>query len=469
MRSLSLYALSALFVFAPLTSAAQTAGAAPSAAQKAAVDGYIYAYPLVTMEYTRRSFVNVANASPSKAPMGQFANMVAYPAVDDHRVTAPNADTLYSTAWLDVSKEPYVFSIPDMHGRYFLMPMLDGFTNVFQVPGKRTTGTGAQAYLITGPGWNGTVPAGLKQYKSSTGLVWILGRTYCTGTKDDYAAVHALQAKLSLVPLSAYGKAYTPPLNTVNPAYDVKGGVRDIVDALPADEYFKLFAELWKTNPPTLPQDAAVVAEMATIGLVPGKSFDPSKLDAATQSAVNAAPKIAQQQVAAFAKGGGLTVTNGWMNLAETGQYGADYTARAFVTAVGLGANRKKDAQYPYTQTSDGQPLVGTNTYAVHFLKGATPPVNGFWSITMYDPAFFFVPNALGKQSMSIRNGLKYNADGSLDLYFSNKQPANVPQSNWLPAPAGKFILMMRMYWAKETPPSILDGTWKPPAVKKVA
>jgi hypothetical protein len=452
---------------ASLPATAQSASGEKSA-QQIAVDAYIYAYPLVTMEWTRRSFVNVAAASPTKAPMGQFANMESYPAVDDHRVTAPNADTLYSTAWLDVSKEPYVFSIPDMHGRFFLMPMLDGWTTVFQVPGKRTTGTGAQKILITGPGWSGTVPAGLTHYASPTGLVWILGRTYCTGTKADYAAVHALQAQLSLVPLSAYGTKYTPPAGTVNPGYEFKGSVRDNVDAMSANDYFSLFADLMKTNPPVLPQDAAIVAEMAKIGIVPGQSFDASKLDAATRQAIDAAPKSAQAKVAAFAKNGGLTQKNGWLNTSLTGIYGTHYTDRAFVTAIGLGANRKQDAQYPFTQTdSAGQPLIGTNTYRIHFAKGMTPPVNGFWSITMYDPAFFFVPNAIHKQTVSERNDLKYNADGSLDLYFGAKQPAGIAQSNWLPAPSGKFILMMRMYWAKEKPPSILDGSWSPPPVTK--
>ena len=449
----------------PLVGGAQTAQPIESSA---AIDAYLYAYPLVTMEYTRRSFVNVASATPDSAPMGQFANKSAYPSVSDHRVTAPNADTLYSNAWIDVTKEPYVFTIPDMHGRYFLMPMLDAWTTVFQVPGKRTTGTGEQKYLVTGPGWNGTVPAGLVRYSSPTGLVWILGRTYCTGTPADYAAVHALQAKLSLVPLSAYGKPYTPPTSAVDQSLDFKGAVRDVVDNLSGTDYFKLFAELWKTNPPVLPQDAKVVAEMATIGLVPGQSFDSSKLDAATLAAINAAPKVAQGQIAAFAKKGGLSQKNGWLNTAETGIYDANYLDRAFVTAIGLGANRKQDAQYPFTNVdSNGQPLVGANTYMLHFAKGQTPPVNGFWSITMYDPAFFFVPNALNKQTVSPRDNLVYNKDGSLDLYFSSKAPANKPQSNWLPAPAGKFILMMRLYWAKDTPPSILDGTWSAPPVTK--
>lgn len=431
--------------------------------QRAATDAYIFGYPLVTMELTRRSFVNVEKASPSTAPMGQFANMVAYPAVDDHRVTAPNADTLYSTAWLDVSKEPYVLSVPDMNGRYFLLPMLDGWTDVFQVPGKRTTGTGARTYLISGPGWKGEVPPGMTHYESPTGMVWILGRIYCTGTPQDYAAVHALQAKLSLVPLSAYGKPYAPPAGTVNPAWEKSGSVRDQVNAMSAVEYFTMLAALMKDNPPSA-DDAPMVAEMAKIGLVPGQDFDASKLDGATMDALNRAPKLAEIRIKAFAVQG-LKRINGWNTLTKTGVYGTDYEARAFVTVVGLGANRPQDAQYPYTQRDTHlQKYDGANTYVLHFAKGQTPPVQGFWSITMYDPAFFFVPNALNKQTVSPRDDLKYNADGSLDLYFSHVQPPKAPQSNWLPAPAGDFQIMLRMYWPQEP---ILDGSWKVPPVTR--
>ena len=156
--------------------------------------------------------------------MGQFIKARSYPDASFRDVTAPNADTLYTTAWIDVGKEPWVLSIPDMKDRYFLFPMLDGWTNVFQVPGKRTTGTGAQTYAITGPGWSGTLPAGVKEYKSQTSLVWILGRIYCTGTPDDYAAVHAVQDQCKLVPLSSYGKPYTPPEGTVNASIDMRTG-----------------------------------------------------------------------------------------------------------------------------------------------------------------------------------------------------------------------------------------------------
>ena len=170
-------------------------------AVSAATDAYIYGYPLVTMDMTRRQFTNVASPDATHAPMGQILRIRTYPPVEMHTVTAPNADTLYTTAWVDVSKEPWVFSIPDMGDRYYLMPMLDGWTDVFQVPGKRTTGDKAQKYAITGPGWSGTLPAGVTEYKSPTGLVWILGRIYCTGTPADYAAVQQRKDKFSLVPL----------------------------------------------------------------------------------------------------------------------------------------------------------------------------------------------------------------------------------------------------------------------------
>src|SRR5215471_10847880 len=194
-----------------------------------AVEAYIYAYPLVTMEITRRVSTNVEKPEGSHAPMGQFARLRNYPAVDDHTVTAPNADTLYTVAWLDVSKEPWVVSIPDMKDRFFLFPMLDGWTNVFQDPGKRTTGTKAQKYAITGPGWTGTLPNGVTEYKSPTAMVWVLGRIYCTGTPEDYKAVHALQDQVTAVPLSAYGKKYTPEAGKVDPGVDTKTSVRDQV------------------------------------------------------------------------------------------------------------------------------------------------------------------------------------------------------------------------------------------------
>jgi hypothetical protein len=440
-------------------------------AQETGIDAYIYAYPLVTMELTRRQFTNVQQADAAHAPMGQFLKLRTYPAVDNHAVTAPNADTLYTTVWLDVSKEPWVVSAPDMRGRFFLLPMLDGWTTVFADPGKRTTGTHAQTFAVTGPGWSGTLPPGVTEYKSATGMVWLLGRIYCTGTPADYAAVHALQDKMTAVPLSAFGKSYTPPPGTVDPSVDMKTAVREQVNSLDAPSYFKLFAQLLKTNPPT-PDDAPILAKLAKVGIVPGQDFDASKLDPAVAKGLAGVPKPAQDKIMAWMKegilAGDLKLTDGWLFTTKTGIYGTGYRQRALITAIGLGANLPQDAVYP---TSEGPDVLkkysGANKYVMHFKKGEMPPVDGFWSLTMYDASYFFVPNAINRYTVSQRNKLKPNADGSVDLYIQNESPGKAKEENWLPAPKDTFILMMRLYWPKQKPPSLLDGTWSIPRVKE--
>jgi hypothetical protein len=442
-------------------------------ARETAIDAYIYGYPLVTMEMTRRVMTNVAAPSGTHAPMGQFVRMREYPTAAYRDVTAPNADTLYTVAWIDVSKEPWVLSLPDMDGRYYLFPMLDGWTTVFQVPGKRTTGTGAQTYAITGPGWKGTLPAGVTQYESPTGMVWLLGRIYCTGTPEDYAAVHAIQDKVSVVPLSAYGKPWTPPAGTVDPQVDMKTAVREQVNALDGVAYFTLLAELMKTNPPAA-ADAPMVEKLAKIGVVPGTSFDAKNVEAPVVDGINEAPKPAQDRIMSWMKegilAGDLKLEDGWLFTTKTGVYGTSYRQRALITAIGLGANRPEDAVYP---TSEGPDILqsydGAKKYVMHFDKGQMPPVQGFWSLTMYDADYFFVANPLNRYTLSERNELVKNPDGSVDLYIQHDSPGGAKEANWLPAPAGKFILMMRLYWPEAKPPSILDGTWKIPRVREAS
>jgi hypothetical protein len=437
-----------------------------------AVDAYIYGYPLVTMEMTRRVMTNVREPESTRAPMGQFVRMRSYPDASFRDVTAPNADTLYTTAWLDVGQEPWILTLPDAQDRYYLFPMLDGWTDVFQVPGKRTTGTGPQAYAITGPGWKGKLPAGVKQYKSPTSIVWLLGRIYCTGTPADYAAVHKLQDEISLVPLSSYGKPYTPPAGAVDPSIDMKTAVREQVNKLTADEYFNLLAKLMKDNPPNA-ADKAMVKKLAALGIVPGQPFDSSKLGPLAKEAIDAVPKIAQEKIMLWLKEGiihgDMKLEHGWVFTTKTGLYGVNYIQRALVTAIGLGANRPQDAVYP---TSEGPNLLesydGAKKYVMHFEKGQLPPADGFWSLTMYDKDYFFVNNPLNRYSISARQDLKPNADGSVDLYIQNQSPGAGKESNWLPAPAGKFILMMRLYWPREKDPSILDGSWIIPKVQAV-
>jgi hypothetical protein len=448
--------------------AARPAG--PVTAKEAAetgIEAYIYGYPLATMEMTRRVMTNVEKPEGTRAPMGQVVRMRMYPDAAFRDVTAPNADTLYTTAWLDVGKEPWILSLPDAQGRYYLMPMLDGWTDVFQVPGKRTTGTGPQKYAITGPGWKGTLPAGVTEYKSPTAIVWLLGRIYCTGTPEDYEAVHKMQDEVSIVPLSSYGQPYTPPAGAVDPNIDMKKPVRDQVNSLDATAYFNLLARLMKDNPPAR-ADAIILAKMARLGIEPGKPFDPAKLDPAVAKAMGDVPKLGFEKIMAHFKQAG-TMENGWVFSTKTGVYGTDYVQRALITAIGLGANRPQDAVYPTSEAdAEGKPYDGSKKYVMHFDKGQTPPADGFWSLTMYDDKYFFVANPLNRYTLSSRFNFKYNADGSLDLYLQNENPGPEREANWLPAPNGKFILMLRLYWPKERSPSIINGTWRIPPVKSV-
>jgi hypothetical protein len=431
----------------------------------AAVDAYIYGYPLAIIDLTRRQLTNVATAEPTRAPMGQLRRLRSYPAVDDRSVPAPNADTLYTDAWLDVSKEPMVLSIPDMDDRYFMMPMLSGWTNVFQAPGTRTTGQRAQNYAITGPGWSGVLPAGVIEYKSPTSIVWLLGRIYCAGTPEDYAKVHALQDQISLVPLSQYGKPYTPSPASVDLAVNMNTPPVAQVSAMGTNDYFGYVAELMKTNPP-LPQDAPLIARMASIGLTPGRDFDPGKLSPFDKAAVDAVPKLALQRMLERFKS--LPTTNAWLYFGPSvANWGTDYVLRALCNMLGPGWNLPADAVYPASEKGpEGKDYDGNNKYIIHFEKGQMPPVNGFWSLTMYDADRFFVPNALNRYTLSQRDNLAANADGSVDIYVQSSSPGKDKEANWLPTPKAKFGVMLRLYWPKDGPVSILDGTWKPPPIQ---
>lgn len=427
-----------------------------------ASDAYIYGYPLVTVEMTRRVMINVAGPEGTRAPMGQLIKMRAYPDASFRDVTAPNADTLYTTGFFDVGDEPWVLSIPDMKGRYFLLPFLDGWTNVFAVPGSRTTGTGAQTFVISGPGWNGEVPAGATELKSPTAIVWLLGRVYCDGTPEDYAAVHALQDAFRLQPLSTWGKAYAPPPGKVDSAVDMKTAVRDQVNRLSTDEYFALLAGLMKRNPPA-PADAPALERFKGIGVEPGRTFDGKALDSRWATRL---PQLSFDRIKLHLAS--LKRENGWLFTTQTGLYGTDYLQRAFITAVGLGANRPQDAVYPMSQRASLiEPYDGSRNYTVRFEKGALPPVRGFWSLTMYDEAMFFVANPINRYSMSMRANPKFGADGSLTIYVQNESPGAEREANWLPSPKGKFHLMLRLYWPDENNPSILDGSWAIPPVKR--
>ncbi|HKV77647.1 MAG TPA: DUF1254 domain-containing protein [Candidatus Sulfotelmatobacter sp.] len=458
-----------LAVSAVLAGCSSSSTKAPStqAVVSDAVDTYLYGSSLVTMDMTRKQTTNVDSAGPERAPMGQFARMRTFPTAAYRDVPGANTDTLYTMAWLDVSKEPWVLSIPDMGDRYYMMPMLDGWTNVFQSPGTRTTGDKAQKYAITGPGWSGTLPKDVTEYKSPTGLVWILGRIYCAGTQEDYAKVHALQDRFSVVPLSSYGKPYNPPPAEVDTNLDMKTPTPAQIQALSLNDYFSYLAKLLKTNPPAA-QDNRILARMAKIGLVPGHDFDASKLSF-DKEALNAVPKSAVMKMLKRVQE--QQPTNGWLIFgSNVAKWDTDYLLRATTAWLGPGWNLPADAVYPLSQKdANGNDYNGAeHKYVLRFDKGEFPPVKGFWSLTVYDENNFLAANPLHRYTLSQRDKFVTNPDGSVDLYLQADSPGKAKEANWLPAPKSKFGVMLRLYWPTDTPPSIIDGTWKPPAIKVV-
>ena len=458
------------------TASESNANLTTAEAVQIAEDAYIYGYSLLTTEVTRMQMSNVAKPDETHAPMNSFLNVLRYPPGDYRLVSAPNADTLYSMAWLDVGAEPMVFTYPDMSKRFFLFPMYSLWMPVIDCVGSRTAGQSAGTYLLTGPNWTGEVPAGMKQIKSPTRYMIILGRTYSTGTEEDYKEVNALQAQYQGVPLSSYGKPYTyvaPPVNP-NPGFSMTDKPQQVILNMGVSEYFNRMATLMGSDAPPAPEDAPIVAEMAKIGIVPGQPFDITKLDPAVQDALTDLPKTTLAKIVAQATGGSKLI-NGWkVGGIMTGYYGTNYFARALIAAIGWPANLPQDATYPTTFVDgNGDKLNGANKYTITFPKGQTPPVLGFWSITMYfdDGGWWFYPNALNKFTESMRDSPKFNDDGSLTLYFQHDSPGADKEANWLPSPAGDFLLTMRLYWPNPNSPTILplgEGDWAPPAVMKV-
>lgn len=413
---------------------------------------FVYAYPLVLMDVTREVMT-------VRTPPNTFNHSRAYPDHTFTDVVSPNADTLYSTAWLDLSREPVVLSVPATAKRYYLMPMLDAWTNVFASPGTRTTGNGAGRFAIVGPHWKGELPGDMQTIKAPTDMVWLLGRTQTNGASD-YAQVHKVQDQYQLAPLSAAGTNAAPasaPAGKKIPPVEQ-------VDAMDAHTFFSRFAALLPANPPAA-ADAPMVEKMTRLGIQAG-AFDMTRLDPATKQAIEAGMKAGMRRLAAATKRRDpANLVNGWIVNHGLGSYGTDYDKRAVVARIGLGANLDADAMYPMARTdANGQPLTGASKYIIHFDKGQTPPVSAFWSLTLYNERQAFVDNPLRRYAIGDRDKLKTNADGSLDLYIQHESPGKDKESNWLPAPAESFNLMLRMYWPKD---AALNGTWTPPPVKQ--
>ena len=428
------------------------------------VSAYIYGYPLLVMDSLRRVTTNVAVPQGALSPMGQFAHHRSFPGSSDRTIAGASVDTLYSLAWLDLSRGPYVLHVPDADNRFYMMPILDGWTEVIGNPGTRTTGGKAGDYAITGPQWTGAVPAEVEQLTSGTNMVLLVGRTYSSGTAQDYEAVHALQDQYTLVPLSMSGNP-SPRLDegVVDSSIDMTTPPRDQIDNLGAAEFFSRFSRLLKDNPPT-PQDAPMVEILNRLGLV--GDFDMSKVSSSVAQGLSRVPETARKEILGqYAR---QRQANGWMVSTGSGHYGTDYLQRALVAYIGVGGNLPADAFYPIARfDGDGKVLNGASRYVMRLTQADVPPIHpqGFWSVTTYDSEYFLVANSINRSSLSSRDKFQENPDGSADLYIQNEFPGADKQANWLPAPEGEFILMLRLYWPKD---EAVNGAWVPPPVRRV-
>ncbi len=465
--SLGVIACLILGLISPLFCAAQSAKTTPDEAYQIGMEAYVYFYPLVTMDVTRRQQTNIeAGKMPARAPMNTLAHMRAYPTAEFTEVVRPNFDTLYSIAWLDLSKEPIIVSAPDTAGRYYLLPMLDMWSDAFAVPGKRTTGTRAADYALVAPGWKGKLPDGIEMIQSPTPYAWVILRIQTNGPSD-YEAVHKVQDGFRVTPLSQWGKAPVPVAFKADPSVDMKTKPLDQVNKMPAKAYFTYAAELMKVHPPHL-TDWSMLTRLKRIGIEPGKSLAWENLDPAVQDALTRASAAALK--AMYAKGPTVArVVDGWqMNTDTMGVYGNYYLKRAIIALVGLGANPCDDAIYPLNVgDADGKPLKGEDKYVLHFSKEQLPPADAFWSLTMYDATGFQVANPINRYAIGDRDQLKFNQDGSLDLYIQHETPGPEKESNWLPSPAtGTLGITLRLYAPRA---AAIYGRWTPPPVQRVA
>jgi hypothetical protein len=418
------------------------------------VNAYIYAYPLLLMDVTKQTMTQEGKY------INTFIHSSEFPTDTFKNIVRPNVDTLYSFAWLDLSREPLMLSVPDTHGRYYLIEFLDAWTNVFASVGKRTTGTAAHTCCIVGPDWKGNLPEHVTIIKAPTNMVLLLGRIQTYGKKE-YSQVHALQAEFTLRSLSTHGNA---PTHHVAPERIQRQAPVDQVAALDAVQFYTRFARVFKQNSAPL-IDEPMLAQLKKIGIEQGKDFDPSILPTDGLAILNSSMKKAYADIRAVKNS--IHTVHGWAVMLHIGTYGTDYLTRAMIAYMGIGANLPEDAVYPTVFfDADNRPLTGVHQYRIHFDKGQLPPARAFWSLTLYNAQSFLVKNELNRYALNNKDPLRFNKDGSLDLYMQHVSPGKEKESNWLPAPEGDFNLTMRLYWPEK---SVLDGTWQPPALQKIA
>jgi len=415
---------------------------------------YLYAYPLVLLNETMRAL-----------PSNHLMHVSAFPDASFRFIVRPNADTLYTNAWIDVSTEPMLLHVPDSGGRFYVLQFMDGWTETFADPGKRTTGTGEAWFALVGPGWQGQLPPHVTPFDAPTNKIWLLGRTQTNGASD-YDHVHAFQQGMRLLPLSQFPgtgeMGVSTPSNRQPPAGPTPP---DRVKAMDTVQFFTVFTNALKLNPPH-PEDAPILKELASIGIVPGEDFDASKFTPEQHAALTEGAQSASQRLEAFVSTGAARKP-GWTSFqGAVGRYGTNYMARAITARIAIGANPAEDAVYMSNSTdADGQPMNGSMRYRMHFAASELPPVQAFWSVTGYDKDGYFIANPINRYAIGDRDKLEFNADGSLDLWIQAEDPGPEHRSNWLPCGDGIFNLTIRLYWPA---PTILDGRWHPPVVERL-
>ncbi len=422
---------------------------------------YVYSFPVYEMYRTRYNAVYRPD-NPKHADINRFFHERKLADHTFRDFTSPNNDTPYSSAWLDLSKEPVVISVPDTAGLYYVLALMDFYTNNFSYIGHRVTGTAKGDYLVVGPDWKGAIPAGLALIKSPTNAVWILGRTL-VADEADLANLHKIQDQYKLAPLSVWkGEAGRAGTSTGNPP--------PAPDPKDPWNYWKIVNLGMTENPPSS-SEGHLMAEFAQIGVGPGLVFDPGRFTAAQSGIVLQAMAAAAKAIPVVGRQN-IKFRNGWSCFpSHIGNFGKDYDFRALVALGALGALEPAEAIYSSASTDkDGKILSGTSRYLLHFNKDDIPPVKAFWSLTMYelmpDGRAFFTPNSISRFSIGDRMpGLKYDAAGSLDIHIQHQPPGKNLESNWLPAPPGAFRLTMRMYEPRE---SILNGTYTMPGIQSI-
>lgn len=464
--------------------AAQAAEAAAAAkvAELAAIadEAYLYAYPLITGEVLRLQMSNVAKAEPGRAPLNSFAH-ARRPAPDggERPMLMPDGDTLTSTAWLDLGREPMVFSYPAMGKRWFSFSLHSQSMSALATLGSGgaagTAAGKAGSMLVSGPGWQGTVPKGMRHVRSPARYVVILGRIQANGGDADVRTVNALQARLRIAPLPARGKAPAAPAPVVEPLSGVNLGdpPRQAIETMDTAVYFNLMARLLGASATPAADDAPRLARMARIGLEPGKPFDLAALDPAVQAALNGTGKRAAARMSAQRPSLFSPVNGWWLPIAGV-DLPADELTRATMAAYGWPGPLPQEWIEASAQVdAAGKTLNGGSDYTLSFAKGQLPPADAFWSSAVYSEENgrrSVVPNSADRFSLGPRDKLLFDADGSLTLHVQNLSPGYERAANWLPAPKGDFVLVMRLYSPRDKAPSILPigkGSWSPPPARK--